>query len=143
MRSIGPLPASFEVAAERRPRAFRFKDVLPERHGVCYSHCTYHHHPCTPLLPTIMTTTENEDEWIHIAITCMCSSASSSCAVQCTLTCYVADIKSLHLPEILKPGFRRTPRRLYAVVSIEDRLNIPYVMSSLDPEAYATRPMTL
>jgi hypothetical protein len=69
------------------------------------------------------------------------------CAVQplvmTTLTSYVADVKSLHLPEILKPGFRRTPRRLYAVVSIEDSPNIPYVMSSLDPEAYATRPMTL
>ena len=89
-----------------------------------------------------MATTENEgDERIHIAITCMCSSAS--CDVHSTMTCYLADVKSLHLPEVLKPGFRGTPRRLYAVVSIEDCPDIPYVMSSLDPEAYVTRPMTL
>lgn len=58
----------------------------------------------------------------------------------CTLTCNVADVKSLHLPDILKPGFRGTLRRLYAVVSIGDSR---YEMSSLDSEAYATRPMTL
>ena len=52
----------------------------------------------------------------------------------------VADVKSLHLPDILKPGFRGTLRRLYAVVSIGDSR---YEMSSLDSEAYATRPMTL
>ena len=64
----------------------------------------------------------------------------------CTLTYSAADVKSLHLPEITKSGFlgfRRTPRRLYAVLSIEDCPNIPYVMSSLDPEVYMTRPMTL
>ena len=60
----------------------------------------------------------------------------------CPLTCYVADIKSLHLPVILKPGFRATPRRLYAVVSIEDCPSI-YEVSLLDPEAYMTRPMVL
>ena len=46
----------------------------------------------------------------------------------------------------LKPGisgFRGTIRRLYAVVSIEDSPNIPYVMESLEPEAYMKRPMTL
>ena len=59
------------------------------------------------------------------------------------LTCYVADVKILHLPEILKPGFRGTPRRLYAVLSIEDSPDISYEMSSLDPDAYKTRPMTL
>jgi hypothetical protein len=56
---------------------------------------------------------------------------------------YIADVKSLHLPEILKPGlgFRGTPRRLYAVLSIEDSPN--YVMSLLDSKAYMNRPMTL
>ena len=57
-----------------------------------------------------------------------------------TLTSSVADIKSLQLPEIPKPGIRRRPRRLYATLSIED---VSYEMSSLDPEAYVTRPMTL
>ena len=33
-------------------------------------------------------------------------------------------------------GFRGTLRRLYAIVSIENCQDIPYVMSSLDPEAY-------
>ena len=55
-------------------------------------------------------------------------------------TSSVADLKGLHLPEIPKPGFRRTTRRLYAILSIED---VSYEMSSLDPEAYVTRPMTL
>ena len=60
-----------------------------------------------------------------------------------TLTCFVTDVRSLHLPEILKPGFRATPRRLYAVLSIEDSPDNRYEMSSLDPEAYVSRPMTL
>jgi hypothetical protein len=59
-----------------------------------------------------------------------------------TLTSTVADLKSLHLPKIPipKPGIRRTLRRLYAVCSIED---VSYEMSSLDPEAYMTRPLSL
>lgn len=93
----------------------------------------------TSLLPTIMGTMENEDERIHIAITC---NTVQFGLLWSSLTCYAADIKCLHLPEILKPGFRATPRRLYAVVSIEDCPSI-YEVSSLDPEAYMTPPMVL
>ncbi|KAJ7460497.1 hypothetical protein B0H11DRAFT_2198967 [Mycena galericulata] len=71
----------------------------------------------------------HEGEKLHLALMCMHSSAQER-----MLTEFIADVKNQDLPSMRKKTMLGTiPRRLYAVLSVEDVL---YEMPSLDPKAF-------